>query len=1225
MKIKDINIYEAVTSVEKIAKGAGAAEKGASASEKFAARQAKMKADASTAKSPNYKQQAPATPSKDVKYNAPQKYVPNADRPSMPYPADARPKFQPKDQRTPTSTVTGKETPRITEPPKVTQPKAQPKAQPKKDFRPPNVVTPKSTATGKEVPTTFDPKSSSLAADYIKAAEKEAGAAEKMAAAAEKTGGRTLTKKGAALTGGITALAGKELYDLYNKDKEGEDVKPVVVPTDPEKEKPYEPWEINFPASDTKPSDKPFVRPPPSTSTDYRPSHLGPGEEPAYNTYQQRDDYKFPVSDAPGFKRDEKPAIAPKTDPYANVDWEATAARERLKGSPGLERSLAAATGAGPGYSSEPVDQKELSKWYQRDGTGDNDKTLTSTDKELPPIEDRSRWSEKEPAAEKPAIDLTDKKYQRGTVGTRSPDEIEWDTKNPYRGGQYPGPGWQQKEKEQGEKNWENLKAIGSKLNPFNWFKEDLEQFNRIKSLADTTPKKEISESHVNQTDMRQMLELMYEASKMADIKGKKHTGSYGKHYDTDEEGEDKDSKKSEPAEKKGRGRPKKDSTVDAGKWKGADDAASHIIGGKAPKGKSNLPSKKHTLKDWIEHYENVIAESTLAEKAPKGWEGTVKAMKKHKDIDNPYALAHYMKGKGYKSHKKVDEEKFTVNGRQVSKDVYDTHMKAAGKQPSPDQVKEAKKAKKDYDGDGKIESGKDEYQGSRIAAAKKAGKLKEGINFSEMMRETQMSIEEMLMELQSHIEEYKATGHMSEALRDALDLHKYSKKDKIMGETPMMPQPVVEEPVAEGPFEWAAKQANEQGKDVFKFGGETHPVTVSEAEKKTMSRHAKGHEKYGKDGMAELARLGQEGASEKKMDAARAKHNKYSDDKVDEGTVTKSGPNDLTGTWSSDKPAKGKPDVPPPVPNDPVSAPEKGKKPVKENNMDKQFEGWANELDSLLNENITINTNTSSEGDDSVTVTATEGDAGELIALLRNAGMGGIFGGGQEQETSPYGAPMTSDSSDNGSIGMLSVDGPEVIDGGDSVLELIKKMAGISAAPQQSSGEDYADEVPVDNAGDSMHEPEGEEDHEGEEEEQTEKGSDEEDHDDEDNKEVDEAYGQADEGNEFTEKLSQTPPGEEFEIDGKKYKDTSSLEEGDDPMCNECGMTESACSCDHVEESFENEPNEAMRDIEFMTNFITGGLNRQKRDQTTLPHTSVKVTESKDVLYEWKKLSGIK
>jgi hypothetical protein len=45
--------------------------------------------------------------------------------------------------------------------------------------------------------------------------------------------------------------------------------------------------------------------------------------------------------------------------------------------------------------------------------------------------------------------------------------------------------------------------------------------------------------------------------------------------------------------------------------------------------------------------------EDIVNEKAPKGWEGTVKAMKKHKEIDNPYALANWMKNKGMKSHKK--------------------------------------------------------------------------------------------------------------------------------------------------------------------------------------------------------------------------------------------------------------------------------------------------------------------------------------------------------------------------------------------------------------------------------------------------------------------------------------------------------------------------------------------------------------------------------------------
>lgn len=44
-----------------------------------------------------------------------------------------------------------------------------------------------------------------------------------------------------------------------------------------------------------------------------------------------------------------------------------------------------------------------------------------------------------------------------------------------------------------------------------------------------------------------------------------------------------------------------------------------------------------------------------IQEVSPPGFEGTVKAMKKHKDIDNPYALAWHMKNKGYKSHKKKD------------------------------------------------------------------------------------------------------------------------------------------------------------------------------------------------------------------------------------------------------------------------------------------------------------------------------------------------------------------------------------------------------------------------------------------------------------------------------------------------------------------------------------------------------------------------------------------
>jgi flavodoxin len=50
------------------------------------------------------------------------------------------------------------------------------------------------------------------------------------------------------------------------------------------------------------------------------------------------------------------------------------------------------------------------------------------------------------------------------------------------------------------------------------------------------------------------------------------------------------------------------------------------------------------------------IIKEVIDEVSPPGWGGTVKAMKKHKDIDNPWALAWHMKGKGDKPHYKDKE-----------------------------------------------------------------------------------------------------------------------------------------------------------------------------------------------------------------------------------------------------------------------------------------------------------------------------------------------------------------------------------------------------------------------------------------------------------------------------------------------------------------------------------------------------------------------------------------
>ena len=54
-----------------------------------------------------------------------------------------------------------------------------------------------------------------------------------------------------------------------------------------------------------------------------------------------------------------------------------------------------------------------------------------------------------------------------------------------------------------------------------------------------------------------------------------------------------------------------------------------------------------------MERYYDVDA---MNEVAPAGWEKTVKGMKKHPEIDNPWALSNWMKGKGYEPQKEEEE-----------------------------------------------------------------------------------------------------------------------------------------------------------------------------------------------------------------------------------------------------------------------------------------------------------------------------------------------------------------------------------------------------------------------------------------------------------------------------------------------------------------------------------------------------------------------------------------
>jgi hypothetical protein len=71
--------------------------------------------------------------------------------------------------------------------------------------------------------------------------------------------------------------------------------------------------------------------------------------------------------------------------------------------------------------------------------------------------------------------------------------------------------------------------------------------------------------------------------------------------------------------------------------------------------------------------------------------------------------------------------------------------------------------------------------------------------------------------------------------------------------------------------------KANRIGKNA-KTDPSGKPVVTAESDQKTMSRAAKGNEKYGKDGMKALAKAGREGASEKELDAIRDRHDRYNE-----------------------------------------------------------------------------------------------------------------------------------------------------------------------------------------------------------------------------------------------------------------------------------------------------------------------------------------------------------
>ena len=278
----------------------------------------------------------------------------------------------------------------------------------------------------------------------------------------------------------------------------------------------------------------------------------------------------------------------------------------------------------------------------------------------------------------------------------------------------------------------------------------------------------------------------------------------------------------------------------------------------------------------------------------------------------------------------------------------------------------------------------------------------------------------------------------------------------------------------------------------------------------------------------------------------------------------------------------------------------------------DIQMESWEKQLSSLLNEGITVSTSTGQQGaPDSVSINATDADAEQLLSVLRSAGVG-VFGGNEKPEIG-YGVAQGGEEEADGT-GTEPEMSPEVVGDGDDMLALIKKMSGIGGEqPQAQNSEDYQDEESSE-AG--TLEPASADDEESDDEEQ------------DSGEESDDEEEQTDEGNAFTGKLKDTPKGEEFKLGDKEYKDTSSIEENEE-MCDECGMME--CECDHGEEEQVTEwandaGGDASADTELMKlkALLSVGNDLHKMKTSQAMGNPVRVTESKQMINEWKKLSGI-
>ena len=252
----------------------------------------------------------------------------------------------------------------------------------------------------------------------------------------------------------------------------------------------------------------------------------------------------------------------------------------------------------------------------------------------------------------------------------------------------------------------------------------------------------------------------------------------------------------------------------------------------------------------------------------------------------------------------------------------------------------------------------------------------------------------------------------------------------------------------------------------------------------------------------------------------------------------------------------------------------------------DSFFESLDKQLSTLLNEDsvaegMTVSISKGQQGmPDSVSVTAQDAEADQLLGLIKQAGLG-LFGGDQQ---SSYSADDSAQS--HGDI--------KVVGDHDGMMSIMKKISGID-----NTSSDYEDEE----------------------------------HSHEDGETCD-VCGQ----NEAEENLEEVESEDqmEFEVseDDSEEKETTADEDAEAEEDKDLAIQNSNDTEDEeekVDESYANSDDDTFEaDIHFMTKAISGGLNKQKSTgQTTIPvipgQNDRMGYSTNESVRDWKKLAGIR